>query len=129
MAGLRANFVIINKDSSLSSWYKSRFSNIFFPLLSQSRHYSHYIASFFDEHHRLPPYNFFFFFRRKPQLILVSSIHKPKTEVTGHSEVELVETIIPVCPRPLVADPRPLTAPRQPVNFATSSRSLCHFSR
>ena len=70
----------------------------FFPLLSWSRHYSHRIASFSSKHHCLPPYNFFFF-GRKPQLIFVSSLHKPKTEVTGHSEVELVETITPMCSR------------------------------
>ena len=63
--------------------------------------------------HRLPPYNLFFF-QRKQQLTLVSFLCKPKTEVTGHSEVELVEMITPVCSRLL-------TLPRHPVDFATST--------
>ena len=73
----------------------------FFLLFSRSRHYSHRITSFSDEHHRLPLYNlfFFFFFRRKSQLIRISSLRKPKTKVIGHLEVELVETITPVFSR------------------------------
>ena len=54
------------------------------PLLSQSRHYSHRIAHFSDEHHCLP---------------FISYLCKPKIVVTGHSEVDLVETITPVCSR------------------------------
>ena len=73
----------ICKDSSLSSWYQSRFSE-FFPLLSWSRHYSHCIAYFSDEHHCL---------------LFISYLRKPKNEVTSHSKLDLVETITPMCSR------------------------------
>ena len=57
--------------------------NIFL-LLSRSSHYSHRIAYFSCEHHCL---------------LFISYLRKPKTEVTGPSEVDLVETITPVCSR------------------------------
>ena len=84
----------IYKDLSLSSWYQSRFSDFFFLLLSRSRHYSQRVAYFSDEHHRL---------------LFFSYLRKPKTEVTGHSEVDLVETIIPVCSRSPEKLPRVVT--------------------
>ena len=44
----------------------------------------HCIAYFSDEYHCL---------------LLISYFRQPKTEVTDHSEVDLVETITPVCSR------------------------------
>ena len=74
---------IIYKDSNISLWYQSKFFE-FFSLLLRSKHYSYRITYFFDEHHRL---------------LLISYLCQPKTEVTGHSEVDLVETITTVCSR------------------------------
>ena len=112
---------IIYKDSSLSSWYQSRFSE-FYPMLSQSRHYSHRIAYFSDEHHRL---------------LLISYLHKLKTEVTGYSEVDLVETIIPVCSRSSEKLSRAIThclkSARCPTGHqhqsASDPRAHMHFTR
>ena len=77
----------IYKDSSLSSWYQSGFSDFFFYsllLLSRSRHYRHCIAHFSREHHCL---------------LIISYLRKSKTEVTGHSNVNLVKINMPVCSR------------------------------
>ena len=74
----------IYNDSSLFFMVSELGSLIFFSLLSWSRHYNHHIAYFSGEHHRL---------------LFISYLRKPKTEVTGHSEVDLTETITPVCSR------------------------------
>ena len=68
--GIRAGFLI--------------FLFISLSLLSRSRHYSHRITHFFGEYHCL---------------LFISYLRKPKTEVIGHSEVDLVETIKSVCNR------------------------------
>ena len=73
--------LIYTKDSSLSSWYQ-RMSLIFsLPLLSRSRHYSHRIPHFSGER----------------CLLFIFYLCKPKTEVTNHSKVDIVEMITLMC--------------------------------
>ena len=74
-------------DSSLSSWYQSRFSD-FFLFLFRCSHGLGIIATvqliFSGERHCL---------------LFISYLCKPKNEVIGHLEVDLVEMITPVCSR------------------------------
>ena len=72
------------------TWFESQFQicvyehAILRTYISFFYHYSHRITYFFDEHHRL---------------LLITYLCQPKTEVTSHSEVDLVETITSVCSR------------------------------
>ena len=81
----------------------------FFSLLSRSRHYSQRVAYFSGEHHRL---------------LFFSYLHKPKTEVAGHSEVDLVETIIPVCSKSSEKLPRVVTRLLKSACCPTSRHAL-----